>query len=243
MQGFPTGTPYTGTASETSKLESSFIRKALFMTTNNTPIWNGEFGPVYASPELDPDHERINTSRLSLLQAQLSIYTRYSIHWSLWLYKDIGLQGMLATSPTSRWNRTIAPFLAKKRALQLDAWGRRPSPDAEAALRPLVEWIDRVAPQAQNTYPTPWKTERHLYRHVFQTFLAASFSEEFASLFEGMGPGELEECAKSFAFEECVQRDGLSQALRENVGEGVGKGGGEKVPIWKREEGEGDELP
>lgn len=100
-----------------------------------------------------------------------------------------------------------------------------------------------MAPRAgEDTYPTPWRTERHLYRHVFQTFLAASFSEEFAKLFEGMGKKELEECARSFAFEECVQREGLNRVLRENAAE-RGKGGAEKVPVWKREGEEGDELP
>ncbi|KAL9617479.1 MAG: hypothetical protein Q9160_007742 [Pyrenula sp. 1 TL-2023] len=241
MMGFPTGPTYTSTPAQNTSLESSFIRKCLFMTTHNTPIWNGEFGPVYASPTLDPTtHTSINTARLSLLKTQLGIYTRYSTHWSLWLYKDIGLQGMVHTSASSPWNTLLAPLLAKKRTLQLDAWGRRPSPDAEAALKALVEWIDQVAPHAQDTYPTPWKTERHLYRNVFQTFLASSFSEEFAGLFAGKGRQELEELARSFAFEECVQREGLNGVLKENSKVPVG---GVKVPVWKREGEEGDELP
>jgi len=64
----------------------------LLMNTTNNKIWNGEFGPVYASPE-DPDHEEINQQRYNLLGEQLSIYKADKISWSIWLYKDIGFQG------------------------------------------------------------------------------------------------------------------------------------------------------
>jgi hypothetical protein len=113
--------------------------------------------------------------------------------------------------------RTVSSFLEKKRRLNLDAWGRHPSADLEAALRPLIEWINKNAPEATNTYPTTWNTERHVGRSPIQTFVAGSFSDEFAGLFEGMGFGELEECAKSFAFENCVQRNGLNRIMSEHA--------------------------
>lgn len=55
-------------------------------------IWNGEFGPVYASDD-EENHERINKQRYDLLGQQLSIYKQDNISWSIWLYKDIGFQG------------------------------------------------------------------------------------------------------------------------------------------------------
>jgi len=60
-------------------------------------IWNGEFGPVYASPD-QADHEQINQQRYNLLGEQLSIYKQDQIHWSIWLYKDIGFQGRTKSS-------------------------------------------------------------------------------------------------------------------------------------------------
>ena len=217
MMGFPTGQPYKGTAEQKEQLERQFRRKAEFMTAHGTPIWNGEFGPVYANPLLDKDADAINQDRYNLLGQQLAIYDRYQIHWSIWLYKDIGVQGMVHTSPDSAWNKLLRPFLEKKRHLQLDAWGKYPSPEAEAAISPLVEWIDKVSPGAKDVYPTPWATERHMLRATFQTFLASTFSMEFADLFRGKSFEELEALARSFHFDECVQREGLNKTLSDHA--------------------------
>lgn len=214
--GFPTGERYKGTPEQKEQVERQYLRKAEFMNKNGTAIWNGEFGPVYASPS-EIDAETINQERYNLLGEQLRIYDKYNIHWSIWLYKDIGLQGMLHTSPDSKWNKTIQPFLEKKNRLWLDAWGRRPSSEPEAALKPLVQWIDQVSPKAKETYPTPWNSERYMLRAVFQTFLAASFVDDFASLFKGMDESELEALAHSFHLDECVQRKGLNEVLREHA--------------------------
>lgn len=182
------------------------------LTTPSSPLNSGEFGPVYEDPST-LNAAAINQARYNLLGAQLAIYAKHSISWSIWLYKDIGIQGMLHTSPSSRWNTTIQPFLDKKRAYRLDAWGVHRSEESEAAVNPLVQWIDKICPEAKEQYPGPWKTERHVLRAVVQTFLSDSFQMEFARLFEGMGKGELEECAKSFHFENCVQREGLNKIL------------------------------
>jgi hypothetical protein len=215
--GFPTGERYKGTPEQKEHLERQYLRKAEFMNKNGTVIWNGEFGPVYANPRTEAEAETINQERYSLLGEQLRIYDKYNIHWSIWLYKDIGLQGMIHTSPDSKWNKTIQPLLEKKKKFWLDAWGREPYAEPEAALKPLVDWIDKVSPRAKETYPTPWYTERHLLRNVFQTFLAASYVDEFAELFRGMDEKELEALAHSFHFDECVQRGGLNEILREHA--------------------------
>lgn len=215
--GFPTGQRYKGTDEQNAALERQFLRKAEFMHKHGTPIWNGEFGPVYADPRHDADADEINQERYNLLSQQLRIYDKYQIHWSIWLYKDIGLQGMVHSSPDSLWNRTIQSFLQKKQKLRLDHWGNRPNPEVDAVLKPLVNWIDSVAPAAKQTYPTPWFTERHILRAVWQTFVAASFSDEFAELFKDFDEKGLDELAKSFAFENCVQREGLNRALREHA--------------------------
>jgi hypothetical protein len=111
-------------------------------TNNHTPPGNGEFGPVYASKLVEgTDSESINQDRYNLLGQQLSIYDKYAISWSIWLYKDIGIQGMLHTSPDSKWNKTIQPFLEKSTRLRLNAWGVHASKESEAALDPLVKWV------------------------------------------------------------------------------------------------------
>ena len=215
--GFPKGETYTGSAEQDSQLERQFTRKAEIMYRLKTPIWNGEFGPVYANPAVDSDAQEINKHRYQVLDQQLSIYDKYQIHWSIWLYKDIGVQGMIHTDPASKWMKTIAPFLEKKRALQLDAWGRYPSKQVEAVIEPLAKWIDQVAPNSNAQYPTPWQTERQITRMVNQMYLSSCMSDEFAELFRDMSFEDLEECARSFHFEKCLQRDGLNEALMKHA--------------------------
>jgi len=217
QMGFPTGERFKGTPDQLSKVESQFLRKASFMQTKKVLAWNGEFGPVYANPDLDADAEEINQERYNLLGAQLSVYDKHAIPWSIWLYKDIGVQGMVYTSPDSFYMKTIAPFLAKKRALQLDSWGKYPSPQVSAVIEPLATWINEVCPEATNTYPTPWFTQRHLARKIMETFMAQAFSMEFAELFKGMSLEELDEAAKSFRFDKCVQRSGLNKIMSEHA--------------------------
>jgi hypothetical protein len=87
MMGFPKGDTFKGTEDQKTKLEEQFLRKAEYMHKHNSPIYNGEWGPVYANPLLDEDHEAINHARYNVLAEQLRIYDKYKIHWSIWLYK------------------------------------------------------------------------------------------------------------------------------------------------------------
>lgn len=47
--------------------------------------------------------------------------------------------------------------------------------------------------------------------------LAGSFVDEFAELFRGSSVEDLEELARSFHFEKCVQRDGLNRILKDHA--------------------------
>lgn len=213
MMGFPTGRPYKATAEQNQRLEAQFLRKSEFQRTHATPIWNGEFGPVYANPRWDADADAVNTDRYNMLGEQLRIYDRFQIPWSIWLFKDIGLQGMVYTSPQSPWNKLIEPILEKKKRLQLDAWGTYPSKEVEDVIDPVVKWVDSVSPTAKSVYPSTWNTARHIQRAVLQTFLAETFVQEFADLFRDKTEEELEELAASFSFDQCLQREGLNKIM------------------------------
>lgn len=216
LMGFPTGDRFTGSEEQKAKLERQYLRKEEFMRQHNLPKWNGEFGPVY-EPETSADAREINTARVEMLGEQLTIYDKHQVPWSTWLYKDIGLQGMVYTSPESKWNRTIQPFLEKKKKYRLDAWGVYPSKEAEEAMAPFVKWIDEVCPHAKDAYPGPWDTQRQVMRAVVQTFLSEQFSDEFAELFRGMDFEELNELAYSFHFSQCVQRNYLNKVMTEHA--------------------------
>ena len=237
--GFPTGTPFTGTPAQIARLESQYLRKAEFQISHQSPIWNGEFGPVYADPLVSGEAaaSKINAQRYALLGAQLAIYARARIPWSIWTYKDVGLQGMVHTSRSSPWGQFIAKTLETKRKLQLDAWGMVPSSEIDNLLDPLVSWIDRNAPQASETYPSTWNTRKHVERQVMQTFVAESFVQGFAELFRGLGREELGALAESFAFGKCVQREGLNEILMRAAKEEGAKGVEERAQEVQGKEG------
>ncbi|KAF2154382.1 glycoside hydrolase family 5 protein [Myriangium duriaei CBS 260.36] len=220
--GFNLAPPYEGTAEEDKALDRQFCRKAEAMYRLHTPIYNGEFGPVYAGPDQE-NHKHLNERKYALLETQLGIYDKYAAHWSVWLYKDVGLQGMTYLDPESKWMRAIAPFQKRKRDLQLDAWGRMPSEQVTKVIGPLVEWIDKVAPTSKDQYPTPWATERQITRLINQCWLSGCLSDEFAGLFKGMSEEELEECAKSWSFENCVKREELGRRLGSHGKQDIGK--------------------
>lgn len=77
-----------------ARVRRGYDKKVAWMKERSLPIWNGEFGPVYARKQYDgEDWETVNESRYQLLKDQLDIYDEEKISWSIWLYKDIGFQG------------------------------------------------------------------------------------------------------------------------------------------------------
>ncbi|KAI6782357.1 uncharacterized protein J7T54_008443 [Emericellopsis cladophorae] len=126
MLGFPISEQYEGAERQNKTLRQQLDRKVEYMRSKNVPVWNGEFGPVYASAHNAGSEKAaatINAKRISLLRAQLKNYAADSISWSIWLYKDIGYQGMVYVDPASSYMRLIQPFVDKKQALGLDFWG------------------------------------------------------------------------------------------------------------------------
>jgi len=85
------------------------------------PIWNGEFGPVYQNADDGlEDWEKINTSRYHVLKTQLGIYAKNNTSWSIWLYKDLGFQGMQYVKKDTAYMKRLAPFLKKKKVSRID---------------------------------------------------------------------------------------------------------------------------
>ncbi len=78
------------------------------------PIWNGEFGPVYA-PTSSTDSKSINKARYHLLKDQLEIYKKYDASFSIWLFKDVGLQGMTYVGEDTAYMKLFGGFIEKKK--------------------------------------------------------------------------------------------------------------------------------
>jgi endoglucanase len=211
LPGIAAGSRYPGDTRgewfDRSVVEQTFLRRTEYMRRTGTPIWIGEFGPVYTGqPALD-------AARYQLLRDQLDIYQAHGASWALWTYKDIGLQGLVHVSPDSPYLRRIGPVLAKKRRLGADSWGGIDT-EIRHVMGPIEELFET---EFADFHPYPWGRRWWLNRLVRQIAIAEALVPEFARCFEGVRPDEAEALAAGFAFAACVRRDPLAETLRAHL--------------------------
>lgn len=199
--GFARSTGYPGHTDgvwiDRDQVEDSFLRRTAYMRKTNTPIWVGEFGPVYTG---DPVRDE---QCAQLLADQLEIYRRHEANWTIWTYKDVGLQGLVHLAPGSAYDRHFGAFMAKKHRLGAEAWG---SPEGAALdlIKPLEQL---VADEFPGFCGQPFSTRQWLDVIIRHVMLGQPLIQEYAELFRGLGDDDVLALADSFALERCVSRD------------------------------------
>ena len=145
-------------------------------------------------------------------------YAQDRLSWSIWLYKDIGFQGMTYVSRETPYMTLFKDFLAKKHRLAIDAWGADDSA-VRHVYQPLIDHIVKeVRTEDQTLYPFPvWKLSDRVGRLSRNILLSEYFVKEWAEHFRGKSEAEIDAIAKSFAFENCLHRDGLNKILTDNA--------------------------
>jgi len=185
-------------------------------------VWNGEWGPVYARQEYEgKETDAINERRYQVLKDQLDIYHQDRLGWSIWLYKDIGFQGMVYVSRETPYMKLLAAFLAKKHRLAVDSWGADDK-DVRHAFDPIVELIVQNVPDEahRQLYPFPvWSVKERVNRLARSILVAEFLVKEWAEHFRDMDEEQLDELAQSFKFENCLKREGLNKVLTEHARE------------------------
>ncbi|TDC51498.1 glycoside hydrolase family 5 protein [Jiangella ureilytica] len=207
LPGFVDGGPYPGESRgqyvDQAYVEKTFLARTEFMRSTGTPIWIGEFGPVYTG-DAGRDEQRYR-----LLEDQLTLYREHGASWALWTYKDIGLQGLTYARPDSPYLRRIAPVLEKKARLGVDAWG-----SVDDGVRSVLDPIDELFEKEFPDYtPFPWGRKRWVDVLVRHILLAEPMAGDFARCFEGVTPDEAAELGASFAFDACARREPLAELL------------------------------
>ncbi|RFU30818.1 hypothetical protein B7463_g5525, partial [Scytalidium lignicola] len=225
--GFPKSPElYTGTEEQKENLRHQYERKVQYMKELGVPVWNGEWGPVYSSAmRNDEDIDATNASRYLVLRDQLSIYKTGDpsgdgapISFSIWLYKDIGYQGLVHVSPESKWYKHLRPWLDKKLEIGLDRWGRRKDPEIEQAVYgPVKAHFREVIPEHlhRSIYPRTWTVDDYVDRVLRDILLSQYLTQEYAEYFKDLSFEELDEMAASFKLENLVIREELVKTLRE----------------------------
>lgn len=151
--------------------------------------------------------------RYQVLKDQLEIYDKYRVHWAIWTYKDIGLQGLVHADPKSAWMERLRPFLDKKARLGADRWGSRDD-GIRDALEPVEALMEREFPDFK---PYPFGRKWLIHRLLRHVLISEALLPEFGELFRGVGVTEAEELAGAFRFDNCVVRTKLVELLREHA--------------------------
>jgi endoglucanase len=185
-------------------LKDKLLKTCEYMLENQTPIWIGEFGPVYTG---DPVKDAM---RYQILEDQLSYYRELGASWCLWTYKDLGLQGPVSLRPDSKWVQKIQPILEKKAILGVDSWG-----GTDKNIRHIMEPIEQTFAEFFPNYrPFPFDTRWQINRTVRNIMLAEPLTEDFYPLLQNLDFAEIEELMASFRFDNCQIRQELAQIIR-----------------------------
>jgi hypothetical protein len=196
--GHADGGPYPGDV-DRDAVEAEYQTLTRYMRERDLPVWVGEFGPVYgAGPERDAQRRR-------LLADQIDTYEAGEAGWSLWTYKDIGVQGLVSVDPASEYMARTAAVRAKKTAVAADHWGMT-TDGMRDVLEPL---LTRFAREFPGFDPYPFGPRGYLAQLVLNIGFAAPLSDEFAACFADTSDEELAALAGCFAFGSCVQNKDL----------------------------------
>ncbi|KAH0827952.1 glycoside hydrolase [Lanmaoa asiatica] len=224
--GFPASLEkYVSSDEQRRRIKRSYEKKREWMDQRGLCVWNGEWGPVYARKQYDGEAtEAINEQRYQVLKDQLAIYNQDRLSWSIWLYKDIGFQGMVYVSQETKYIALLKDFLAKKHRLAVDAWGADTT-WIQSIYQPLIDHVAKeIPPENQALYPAPvWKMPDRVSRLSRSILVAEYLVKEWAEHFRGKSEVELDEIAQSFKFENCLRRDGLNKILTANAALPTGK--------------------
>jgi aryl-phospho-beta-D-glucosidase BglC (GH1 family) len=213
LPGITSATAYPGVTRgeyfDRSVVEQTFLRRTEYMRRTGTPIWIGEFGPVYSQDRSQ------DAWRLALLRDQLEIFREYGASWALWTYKDIGLQGLRVADPASDYMQLTAEDRATKSRLGIDSWG-----GSDAGVRGILDPIDAVFDaEFPDFSPWPWGRQPHIAVLVRHILLAEPLAERFGDRFRGVSPARAAELAGAFRFDRTLERTGLTNLLREHLAE------------------------
>ena len=211
MAGFIRGGDYPGLTGtqywDRDGLERKYRDRTAYPRLTDTPVWVGEFGPVYLGDE------RADAMRYQILDDQLSIYDDDQASWSIWTYKDVGVQGLVVVAPDSPYRARFGEFIAKKNRLGADHWSSL-GDGVQDVVEPFLDMLAREAPDFD---PYPWGRADWGRTLLMNIAIAQPLTHEYAELFRGLSDDELLALADSFAFENCEIREPLVDRLRTNL--------------------------
>ena len=187
----------------TEEARAKFLQRSEYARRTGTPILVGEFGPIYTGEE---DEDAL---RRRILDDQLALYDEFGASWTLWMYKDIGRQGLVSVREDTPYRRRFDGFVAKKRRLGVDQWGSD-GVDPVEVTKPVQDLVAREFPDFD---PYPWGRVDFVRTLLNNITLAQPMAHEYADLLRGLDDDALDALADSFALASCEVREPLRDRL------------------------------
>lgn len=192
-----------------SFMERTFLEVSRWLIEQDHPAWVGEFGALFDGPVNQWSNS--DAARLKALADQLDIFNAYDQHWTIWTYKDVGVQGLAVSDPNCEYMRRIRPILALKRRLGTDAWLAREEGWLVGRVRALVEdamaMVDDFSLDRQ-------RIVRGLVERGIFSYFANQLAPLYVNCFADLTANEIREMmTEAFAFSHCVIRQRLVEVI------------------------------
>ena len=213
--GFVLGGDYPGVTNgayvDKTALAAKYRQRTEYSRKTGSPVWVGEFGPVYTGDE------RRDAMRYQILVDQLDIYREDQASWSIWTYKDIGCQGIAVVKPDSAYRSRFDGFVAKKNRLGADQWGSDGSD-----ITPVSEQFQaKLAREFPDFAPYPWGRRDWAGTLLLNITVAQPLAYEYAGLFRGLDDDDVLALADSFSLANCHVRAPLAERLSADLSVGA----------------------
>ena len=180
-----------------------------FSRKYNVPLWVGEFGAVYNGNPQETIY------RYQALDDQIGQFNQYDIHWTTWVYKDIGVMSWATIDPDSEYMRRTAGVRKAQTALRTELWmGWLPRTQADVLLDELAEF---AAEMIDDPEIDPVGQRRYLVQATLAGYMGGLLQTAYANVFKDLTEVEIDRVLQSFAFANCQTRKPLVEIIKKHT--------------------------
>ena len=196
-------------------MERVFLERNGWILNRNLPSWVGEFGALFDGPVSAPCNA--DRARLRALKDQLEVFNKYEQHWTIWTYKDVGVQGLVVPKEDCEYMRRIRPILEVKRKLGLDPWTARGHGLLMTEAARVIEVVAETVSNKLRDYSLDYgMLVKVLGEHAICGTIANILTPLYAAQFLDMNPSDIEDMHReAFEFSNCAKRPELISVLAE----------------------------
>ncbi len=185
-------------------IREQYLKRTEYCRKTNTPRWVGEFGPIYSG------NEQKDVMLRQLLEDQMDIFREDGAGWTIWMYKDIGRQGVVSVKKDTPYRKKFDAFVAKKFRLGADHWGSDGYGIKEVT-EPFYKMMENEFPAYT---PYPWGQFDWIRTLILNLTVGQPMAFEYAEMLVGLTNEELVDLANSFKFENCEIRTSLVEQMQ-----------------------------